>query len=63
MILFERLNKYFDTLFDYTFQEGTKLKLLNTIIIQSEHDISIDKTYHIINNIIEEYYGSKKNEK
>ena len=47
------LNKEFDTLFDYKFQEGKKLKLLNMTIIQSEHGISIDKIYHIINNNIQ----------
>ena len=41
----------FDTLFDYTFQEGPKLKILATIIIQSEYDISIDYTDYIIKRI------------
>ena len=32
---FELLTKQFDELFDYTFQEGLQLKLLNITIIQS----------------------------
>ena len=51
------LNKEFDTLFDYKFQEGKKLKLLNMTIIQSEHGIRTDQTYNIIKNIIQEYLG------
>ena len=46
-ILFEILTKTFDTMFDYTFKEGAKLKLLNINIIQSKHDINIDQTDHI----------------
>ena len=34
-IFFERLMQEFDTLFDYTFQEGKQLKSLNINIIQS----------------------------
>ena len=41
-VWFERLTKDSDTLFYYTFQEGSKLKLLNIAIIQSEHGIIID---------------------
>ena len=52
IIFFDRLTKEFDTLFDYTFQEGPKLKLLNVTIIKSEHVIIIDQTYHIIKNIV-----------
>ena len=55
MICFERLTKEFDTLFDYTFQEVSKLKLLNIKTIQSKYGISIDQTYHIMKNIIQEY--------
>ena len=49
-----------DTLFDYTFQEGSKLNLLNINIIQSENVISIDYTYHIIKNTIQEHWGTNK---
>ena len=41
---FESLTQELDTLFDYTFQEEPKLKLLNSIIIQSEHCIIIYQT-------------------
>ena len=40
-------------MFDYTIQEGAKLKLLSINIIQSEHSIRIDQTDHIIKNIIQ----------
>ena len=50
----------FDNLFDYTFQEGEKLKLLNINIIQSKYGISIDQTDHIMKNIIQEYWGTNK---
>ena len=53
MIFLEKLIQEFETLFDYKFQKGPRLKLLNTKIIQSEYGISIDKTYHIIRNIIQ----------
>ena len=52
-IFFERLIKWFDTLFDYTFQGGKALNLLKINIIQSEHGISIYQTDHIIKNIIQ----------
>ena len=54
-ICFERLTQEFDTLFDYTFQEGLKLKLLNIHIIQGKYGISIYQIYHTIKNIIQEY--------
>ena len=60
-ICFEILIQEFDTIFDYTFQEGPKLNPLNIKIIQSENNISIDQTYHIIKNIIQEYWVTKKN--
>ena len=41
--------KEYDTIFDYTFQEVPKLKLLNIIIIQIKYGISIDQTDHIKN--------------
>ena len=53
----EILIKEFDTLFDYTSQEGTKPKLLNITIIQVEHGVIIKQTYHIINNIIQNIWG------
>ena len=43
----------FDTIFEYTFQEGPKLKLLNININQSKHGIGIDQTDHIMKNIIQ----------
>ena len=50
----------FETLFDYTFQEWPKLKLLNIRIIQGEYGISIDQTDHTIKHIIQEYWVTKK---
>ena len=47
IICFERMTKEFDTIFDYTFQEESKLKLFNITMIQSEHGINIDQTYDI----------------
>ena len=55
-VFFGRLNQYFDTLFDYSFHEVAKLKLLNITIIQSKYDIGIDQTDHIIQKIIQEYW-------
>ena len=49
----------FYNLFDCTFQEDPKLKLLNINIIQSKYGISIDQTDHIIRNIIQEYWETK----
>ena len=60
-IFFEKLIQEYDTLFGYTPQEGPKINLLNITMIQSEHRISIDQTDHIINNIIQEYWGTKTN--
>ena len=42
IICFEIITQKFDTLFEYTFQEGSKLKLLDINIIQSKYGISID---------------------
>ena len=55
-LFFEILIKEFDTLFEHIFQEGEKLKLLNTNIIQSDNDISFEQKDHIIKNIIQEYW-------
>ena len=62
-IFLERLIKEFDNMFYYNSQEGAKLKLLNITIILSEHAISIGQTNHIINEIIHEFWGTKKNRK
>ena len=51
--------QYFNTLFGYTFREGPKLKIINSTIIQSEHDIIIYQKDHIIKNIIQEYWRTK----
>ena len=59
IICFERLTQEIDTLFDYTFQKVSKLELLNVNMIQSKYGISIDQTYHIIKNIIQEYWEKK----
>ena len=53
VIFIERLTQLFDTLVDYNFQKGSKLKLLNINIIQSKYDISIDQTDHTMKNIIQ----------
>ena len=47
IISFERLTQEFDTLFEYTFQEESKLKLPNINIIQCKHVIIIDQTDYI----------------
>ena len=52
-ICFEILLHWFDTLFDYTFQEEKKIKLLNITIIQSEHGISIYQTDQIVKYTIQ----------
>ena len=59
---FERITQEFDTLFEYTTQEGSKLKLHNIDIIQIKYGISIDQTYHIMKIIIQEYWGTKTND-
>ena len=61
-IIFERLNKDFDTLFIYAFQDETKLELCNTTSIQCENVIRIYQIDNIINNIIQEYRGIKTEE-
>ena len=48
IICFERITQEFYTLFDYTFQEGSKIKLLNINTIQGKYGISIDQTDHIM---------------
>ena len=58
-ICFEILVQEFDTLFDYTLQEGSKLKLLDINIVQGKYGISIDQTDHIMINIIKYYWGTK----
>ena len=47
IICFERLLQEFDTIFDYKFQEGPKLKI-SILKTQSEYGISIYQTDHII---------------
>ena len=59
-ICFEILVQEFDTLFDYTLQEGSKLKLLDINIVQGKYGISIDQTDHIMKNFIQEYWGGKQ---
>ena len=44
MILFERITKYPAALFDYAFQEGTKINCLNITIFQIVYGIIIDQT-------------------
>ena len=58
-IFFEILTQEFDSLFEYNFQEGSKLKLLNIKIIQGKYGINIDQTDHIMKNIIQEYWVTK----
>ena len=59
IIWFERLTQGFDNIFYHTFQEGSKLKLLNINIIQSKYGIIIYQTYHTMKNIIQWYWGTK----
>ena len=58
-IWFEILIQEFYHIFDYTLQEGPRIKLLNISIIQSELDIFIYHKYHIIKNIIQWYWEKK----
>ena len=60
MIFFERLTQEFYTLFEYTFQEGSEIKLLNINIIQSKYGISINQTDHIIKKYHSRILGNKK---
>ena len=60
IMLFERLTQEFDTLFDYTSQEASKLKLFNINIVKIKYGIIIEQTYHIMKNIIQQYWGKKK---
>ena len=41
------------------YNKDQKLNLLNIIMIQIEHGINIDHTYHIIKNNNQEYLGTK----
>ena len=41
IICFERITQQFDTIFDYTFQEVSKTKLINIIIIQGKYMASV----------------------
>ena len=43
-------------MFDYIFQEGRHLNILNLSIIQIKCEIIIHQKYHIIKNILEEYW-------
>ena len=62
IICFERLTQEFDTLFDYNFQEGSKLKLLNINIIQRKYMASV-LTKHITSwKISFKNIGKKKDE-
>ena len=47
-IWFESLAQTFDTLFNYTFQEVSKIKILYINIIQRKYGISMDQTDHIM---------------
>ena len=53
----------FYTLLKYTFQKGIKLNLLNINNIKIKHGINIYQTYHIMKNIIQEYWGTNTNMK
>ena len=59
IICLKKLTHKFDTLFDYTFQEGSKIKPLNINIIKSKYGIIIDQTDYIMKNIIQEYWEKK----
>ena len=58
-IRFEILAQKLDAIFDYTFQEGSKIKLPNINIIKIKYGIIIDQTDHTMKNIIQEYWGTK----
>ena len=61
MICFEILTQEFGTLFEYTFQEVSKIKLLNINIIQSKYGTSIDQTDHIMKISFKNIGEPKKN--
>ena len=50
---FEILVQEFDTLFEFTSQEGPILNIPKINIIQLKYIISIDQAYHIMTNIIQ----------
>ena len=53
IIFFQILTQEFDTLFDYTFQEVSNLKLLNINIIEGKYGTIIDQKDHIMKIIIQ----------
>ena len=56
IIYFKILTQEFDTLFEYTFQEESKLKLPNIKTIQCKYGIGIDQTDNTTKNTIQEYW-------
>ena len=52
IMFFERPTQEFDTLFEYTFWEGSELKLLIIKIIQIKYGIIIYQTDRIMKNVI-----------
>ena len=59
-IFFEILVQEFDTLFEYNFQEGPKLNLLNINIIQEKYGISIDQTDYSMKKLFSNIEGKYK---
>ena len=60
IVCFEILTQEFYAFFEYTLQEGAKLKIFNIFIIQVKYGIIIYHTVHIIENIVQEYWGTNK---
>ena len=53
IIFFEISTQEYENIFDHTFQEGSKLKLLNINIILGKYVISTDQAYQIKKSIIQ----------
>ena len=51
--LFEHLHQELEIIFNYTYQEVSKLKLLNLIIIQIKYRIVIYHMDNIVHNILD----------
>lgn len=58
-IFFDRLLLAFDPIFKYIIQKGNYIKFLNLCIIKSHYGLRIDKTQHIISNILDDYWKNK----
>ena len=60
-IFFEILKQEFDTVLDFTFQEGPNLNLHNIYINQIKFGFCILETYHTMKRIIQMYRVKRQN--